>query len=41
METSDATILNKFLNNDSFFGFSAKVYNANDDNKHFSQSSII
>ncbi len=41
METSDATILNKFLNNDSFFGFSAKIYNANDDNKHFSQSSII
>lgn len=40
-ETEDAAILNKFLGNGDFFGFSAKIYNANDDNKHFSQSSTI
>ena len=35
-------IFNSFLGNDAnFFGFSAKVYNANEDNKHFSSSSAI
>ena len=40
-ETSDSGILNNFLNNGDFFGFSAKIYNADEDNKHFSQSAII
>ena len=40
-ESSDSGILNNFLTNGDFFGFSAKVYGGNEDNKHFSQSSII
>ena len=41
LETSDADVINKFLLNEDFFGFSAKVYNSNEDNKHFSQSKTI
>lgn len=41
IESSDSGILNTFLNDGNFFGFSAKIYNAEDDNKHFSQSSVV
>lgn len=37
----DADTLNKFLTNSDFFGFSAKVYNMEEDNKRFSESSVI
>ena len=40
-DSSDSSILNAFLNEGNFFGFSAKIYNSNDNNKHFSQSSVI
>lgn len=41
VESSDSGILNTFLSDGNFFGFSAKIYNAEDDNKHFSQSSVV
>lgn len=41
IESADGGILNSFLSNGNFFGFSAKVYNADEDNKHFSQSSVV
>lgn len=41
IESEDSGILNTFLSEGNFFGFSAKIYNAEDDNKHFSQSSVV
>ena len=40
-ETEDSGILNAFLNKGNFFGFSAKIYNAETDEKHFSSSSVV
>lgn len=40
-ETEDSGILNTFLSEGNFFGFSAKIYNAETDEKHFSSSSVI
>lgn len=40
-ETSDGNIIKKFLTNQDFFGFSSKVYNSTEDNKHFSSSTTI
>lgn len=41
IDSSDAGIINNFLSNEDFFGFSAKVYGADQDNKHFSQSTTV
>lgn len=40
-DEASGPILSKFLDNGNFFGFSAKVYNSEEDNKRFSSSSII